>query len=635
MSNYVAIGGVSATLQRLLRDRMELPYGLPADFEVTVGRPPSEPEGDDPSEDPRVNLFLYRVTENGFLKNQEIPGHGHPGTYGRPPLSLDLHYLLTPYGTSQDGAQQSNRQAHILLGSAMRVFHDYPIITEGLRTVRSPVGDPILEASLQGEYERVKLSLDPISLEDLSKVWTALTLPYRLSAAYLVSLVQIESEQPRRYPRLVGEPPAAGPRVFAVPLRGPRLEEVHVRRHDDAQGTASPFPYARIGDTLLLSGRNLSGEALTVVLREISLPVTPGPQGRLEVVLPDAAYPDGRSIPEEQRLQPGPQTVEIVSAVPGLPQAGLHSNQAVFMLVPHVGTPAPVAGQPRLLRVPGTRLFAEALTGEALIGRAVVPKVRYQSATPTELVVPLPDVLPARAVAGLISGEPVLVSELEPTPAVTVTIGAESRVARFPSTPATLAEAAVALQEAIRGAEEAGPAFRGTRVTTMANRLVVVPAGLTAAVSVSMAPGDPKTAVRLKLTTNTGARALNAYLSGQLRPFPAITAAHPAVTVSTTSATGTVTTGVATLASPPANLADAAALLEAALHAAGFVTAHIAVLEDQLLVRCDGAASMTFDAVPNVDGTTASELQLHGRYAVRVRVNGAESIDEQYVEMPL
>ncbi|MGH7369594.1 MAG: Pvc16 family protein, partial [Candidatus Methylomirabilaceae bacterium] len=80
MSTYKAIAGVSATLRNLLRDRMEDQVAVTiAPPDVTV----------DTMSGRRVNLYLYHVTENGYLKNQEIPGHGYPGAYGHPPLSLD------------------------------------------------------------------------------------------------------------------------------------------------------------------------------------------------------------------------------------------------------------------------------------------------------------------------------------------------------------------------------------------------------------------------------------------------------------------------------------------------------------------------------------------------------------------
>src|SRR3954453_11291502 len=118
MSNFLAIGGVSAKLQELLRDRMELPAGIArTDLQVTVSTPQSEDDAQ-AAEPTRVNLFLYRATENGALKNQMIPGQGHPSEYGHPPLSLVLHYMLTAYGTTVDANQVANETlAHFLLGS--------------------------------------------------------------------------------------------------------------------------------------------------------------------------------------------------------------------------------------------------------------------------------------------------------------------------------------------------------------------------------------------------------------------------------------------------------------------------------------------------------------------------------------
>src|SRR5215216_3893686 len=120
MSGFQAIGGVSATLRTLLEDQMELPPGA-NDFLVTISTPRLEEQSDQQGERARINLFLYRTTENGYLKNQEIPGQGHPAAYGHPPLSLDLYYLITAYGTTtvrDDFVEET--LAHFLLGSAMR-----------------------------------------------------------------------------------------------------------------------------------------------------------------------------------------------------------------------------------------------------------------------------------------------------------------------------------------------------------------------------------------------------------------------------------------------------------------------------------------------------------------------------------
>src|SRR5437660_6256463 len=222
MSSFLAIGGASATLQALLRDRMELPAGMVrTDLLVTVSTP--QPEDDTQAAEPtRVNLFLYRVTENGALKNQMIPGEGHPSEYGHPPLSLVLHYLVTAYGPTQDNGIVNETRSQFLLGSAMRVFHDHAIITDALVTVQAPAGQTILHPSLRREFERIKLCLDPISLEDLSKIWTALTRPYRLSAAYSVSVVQIES---RRIKTLAA--PVLTRRIHLAVSKRPQIANVY------------------------------------------------------------------------------------------------------------------------------------------------------------------------------------------------------------------------------------------------------------------------------------------------------------------------------------------------------------------------------------------------------------------------
>src|SRR5260370_14513327 len=101
MSDFHAIGGVSATLRTLLRDRMELPDGI-GTIPVTIGPPPFTSRDNDPHlEDPRLNLFLYRVTDYGNLQNQEIPRLGTPGADRHPPLSLGRHHLVTAYRNTE------------------------------------------------------------------------------------------------------------------------------------------------------------------------------------------------------------------------------------------------------------------------------------------------------------------------------------------------------------------------------------------------------------------------------------------------------------------------------------------------------------------------------------------------------
>ena len=84
------------------------------------------------------------------------------------------------------------------------------------------------------------------------------------------------------------------------------------------------------------------------------------------------------------------------------------------------------------------------------------------------------------------------------------------------------------------------------------------------------------------------------------------------------------------------SLAALADDLQAAINAGAapeYASALVATTGAQLLVIPGAGGVVTFDAAPG-DDATVTELQLHGHFAVRVRVNGAESIDDAAVELP-
>jgi hypothetical protein len=170
MSASTAIGMVSTSLRSLLAGEMRLNLTV----DVTVLAP------DEGGGDRRVNLFLYRVEENPFLKNQEptaLPGN--PGTLVPTPLSLILYYLLTSYAPND--AVNGNATAHQILGEAMRVFYENPVIPP-----------KYLDPGLAGAREQLRIinsSLDP---EELGRLWTTFTQPFRLSVLYQVSTVQLD-----------------------------------------------------------------------------------------------------------------------------------------------------------------------------------------------------------------------------------------------------------------------------------------------------------------------------------------------------------------------------------------------------------------------------------------------------------
>jgi hypothetical protein len=391
MSNFLAIGGVSATLQALLRDRMELPDGMTrAELQVSISTP--QPEDDATAAEPtRVNLFLYRATENAFLKNQMIPGQGHPSEFGTPPLSLVLHYLLTAYGATDDNGLVNETRAHFLLGSAMRVLFDYPMITDQLVTVNPPTTQ-ILHVSLRGEFEKVKICLDPLSLEDISKIWTALTRPYRLSAAYTVSVVQIESRRLRTVPA-----PVLTRRIHIAVSKRPQITNVY--RTPLAPGEPIGDIRAHVLQELTIEGKNLRAAQTYVKLGTLEpIGIVPVSDTELRIVIPDNTYPIDadhpvtRPIPVAEQLRPGPVSVEVQTLQPservegGLDRGVVttadrrqNSNQGVFLLAPEVSlvnppSAAAAAVATTVLTVTGRRLFkANGAKSVVLVGDVSIP----------------------------------------------------------------------------------------------------------------------------------------------------------------------------------------------------------------------------------------------------------------------
>jgi len=124
----------------------------------------------------KLSIYLYRITENASTKNQ-FPVQGNGTQLRKPPLTLDLHYLVTPLvGTVTD--QQ------IILGKVMQVFYDRAIL-QGTD----------LTGSLAASGEEVRLILNPVALEETTRVWQAMEMSYRLSLVYLVRVVMVDSRR--------------------------------------------------------------------------------------------------------------------------------------------------------------------------------------------------------------------------------------------------------------------------------------------------------------------------------------------------------------------------------------------------------------------------------------------------------
>jgi hypothetical protein len=223
MSDATAIGMVSEALRNLLVGRMALSPAV----EITVLAP------DESAVNRRINLFLYKVQENPAFKNQDWQlKRGSATVLAPPPLSLNLFYLMTPYAPND--AQTGNSTAHAILGDAMRVFHENPVIP------KDHLPDGLLDAA-----EQIQIFPNTLDMEELARVWSTFTQPFRLSVFYQITVVQIDAA-------------AAGERLMA-----PRVREIGKPRVDApfaAPWVESVVPLSgKAGSKMTFNGTNLKG----------------------------------------------------------------------------------------------------------------------------------------------------------------------------------------------------------------------------------------------------------------------------------------------------------------------------------------------------------------------------------------
>lgn len=298
MSSPLAIGAVSAVLRNLLDNGMVDAGPAVGSVKVTAVAPDTI-KLDDPHLGPSLNIFLYRVSPNQGWRNASLPSYDSQGNrQSNPPLGLDLHYLITAYAAS-------DFQAEILLGYALSLLHERPVLDRGaIRTALSPspLGPPILPPAFQAlsasdladQLEAVTVTLTPMDTEEMSRLWSAMQAHYRPSAAYVVSVVLIESTKPARQPL-----PVLTRTLGVEPTLLPPLPTLHHAAPPDHQ------PAIRLGETLRLHGAHLDGSALDVafdhtlldVPRVVSIPTHDDP-GLLDLTLPsgpaaDADWPAG------------------------------------------------------------------------------------------------------------------------------------------------------------------------------------------------------------------------------------------------------------------------------------------------------------------------------------------------------
>ncbi|MEM9578072.1 MAG: DUF4255 domain-containing protein [Pseudomonadota bacterium] len=267
MSTALALAGVTHVLRDRLNDGM-VNHNIAGILSTSVTVSVTAPDrvvAPDATEESQLNLFLYKVTPNTGWSQMGLPSHDSTGSQRltNPPLALNLHYMISAYSSS-------DLHAEILLGYAMQLMHEFPVITRDMiRTSLTPspaIGTdlpPALRAlsdsGLEDQFEQLRITPHFLDGEEMSKLWTSTQSSMRPTAAYEVSVVLIEAASPTSAPLPVlsrGEVDPVSGRdrgVVVTPRLIPPLPAIETVEPAGAQ------PAIALGSAVTLNGHHLNG----------------------------------------------------------------------------------------------------------------------------------------------------------------------------------------------------------------------------------------------------------------------------------------------------------------------------------------------------------------------------------------
>jgi hypothetical protein len=176
MSNYNVIADIGKTLKALLWERFITDDSINPDIidsegQITLGSP------EEMDENKKLSLFLYRVVENGIMKNREMAVEDS-GLCRYPPLAVDLLFLVTC-------STGDTIKDHILIGKIMQVFHDHAVLKGS-----------ILQGGLNGTGQEFRLIFHGLPFEETMNLWQSFReKSFKLSICYRVTPAAIDSSR--------------------------------------------------------------------------------------------------------------------------------------------------------------------------------------------------------------------------------------------------------------------------------------------------------------------------------------------------------------------------------------------------------------------------------------------------------
>ena len=148
-----------------------------------------------------VAITLVEAREDSSTRNRPMQRILDEGTGGlvlkKPPLTLQLRYLMTPWSRDLGAAHQNDQEErlleHKMLGRVAQVLYEDAILS-GSKLKGTGDGPSNLANGLEGSSESLKVTLAPLTFEEQTRFWHAVGRPYRPSLTYDIRVLKVESE---------------------------------------------------------------------------------------------------------------------------------------------------------------------------------------------------------------------------------------------------------------------------------------------------------------------------------------------------------------------------------------------------------------------------------------------------------
>ena len=184
---YRAINSTTVTLVDLLTDHFNSDSLLRPFFDSGLGGnmvvSPRTPQEMADTSEAGLSVWLYRIARDPELLNMP-PRRTGIDTFEHRPLPLRLHYLMTPVINDPENSGNDPGLEQFIIGKVLQTLHDNPNI-HGAQ----------LRGDLVGTGASLSMYLEPLNLEEITRVWDAMESSYQLCISYEVSLVMIASSK--------------------------------------------------------------------------------------------------------------------------------------------------------------------------------------------------------------------------------------------------------------------------------------------------------------------------------------------------------------------------------------------------------------------------------------------------------